>query len=82
MYVGELLPLVVLHDEILFAFLDRGKRRVGIVSLNKEASDVAPRGFRAGPTTLDLPPCHRGGPQQSFSVSRPKPLSSDFLFLE
>ena len=30
-----------------------GKRRAGIGSLNKEASTVAPRGFRAGPTTLD-----------------------------
>jgi len=28
-----------------------GKRRAGIGSLNKEASTVAPRGFRAGPTT-------------------------------
>jgi hypothetical protein len=30
-----------------------GKRRSGIGSLNKEASTVDPRGFRAGPTTLD-----------------------------
>jgi len=27
MYVGELLPVVVLHDEIRFAFLDRPGRR-------------------------------------------------------
>jgi hypothetical protein len=30
-----------------------GSGRAGIGSLNKEASTVAPRGFRAGPTTLD-----------------------------
>ena len=59
-----------------------GKRRVGIISLNKEASDVAPRGFRAGPTTLDLAPCHRGGRQHFFSVSRPKPQSSELSVLQ
>jgi hypothetical protein len=46
----------VLHDEAGVQFLDSPRRREaasGIGSLNKEASDGFPRGFRAGPTTLD-----------------------------